>query len=109
METAPPSSQSTPTRTDPLGTRHRRATGDSAEDVLEVRPDLAATGFFEFPLRERVLRLAGFRHRSFVKVHRVERAPGRQGALAIVSNAVEGVPLSDVLAAAAARGVAVPA
>jgi hypothetical protein len=109
MEIAPPSPQSMPPHPDPLGTRHRRTTGDGVEDILDVRPDLAAAGFFEFPLRERVLRLAEFHHRSFVQVHRVERAPGRHGALAIVSDAADGVLLSDVLAAAAGRGVAVPA
>ena len=109
METAPPSPQPMPPHPDPLGTRHRRTSGDSVEDILDVRPDLAAAGFFEFPLRERVLRLAEFHHQSFVQVHRVERAPGRHGALAIVSDAADGVPLSDVLAAAAGRGVAVPA
>jgi hypothetical protein len=109
MEIAPPSSQGMPPYADPLGIRHRRTTGDSVEDVLDIRPDLAAAGFFEFPLRERVLRLAEFHHRSFVQGHRVERAPGRHGALAIVSDAAEGAPLSEVLAAAAGRGVAVPA
>jgi hypothetical protein len=109
METAPPSSQPMPPHTDLLGTRLRRTTAEGAEDVLEVRNDLSATGSFEFPLRERVLRLAGFHHRSFVQVHRVERAPGRHGALAIVSDAADGVLLSDILASAADRGPAIPA
>jgi hypothetical protein len=98
-----------PPHTDLLGTRLRRTTAEGAEDVLEVRNDLSATGSFEFPLRERVLRLAGFHHRSFARVHRVERAPGRHGALAIVSDAADGVLLCDIPAAAAERGPAIPA
>lgn len=109
METAPPSSQHVPPHSDPLGTRHRRTTDAGVEDVLEIRQDLSATASFEFPLRERVLSLAGFHHRSFVQVRRIERAPGRQGALAVASDAADGALLSDVLAAAAGRGVAVPA
>jgi PEGA domain len=107
MEIAPPSTRTT--LPDSLGTRLRRTTDDGVEDVLEVRTDLAAAGTFEFPLRERVLRLAGFQHRAFVQVHRVERAPGRHAALAVVSDAADGVLLGDVLTAAAARGVTVPA
>jgi hypothetical protein len=93
---------------DPLGTRRTRINGTLAESVFEIRPELSSVGPFEFALRERVATLAAFHHPAFVQVRRVERTPGRRGALAVVSDPFEGTPLSDVLATVAESSVPLP-
>jgi len=69
------------------------ATGDLLQ-ILRVRPQLLAVPSFEFALRERAARLANFRHAYYARVRRIDRHPS---GLAIVSDHVEGVRLSDVL------------
>jgi hypothetical protein len=69
------------------------ATGDLLQ-ILRVRPQLLAVPSFEFALRERAARLANFRHAYYARVRRIDRHPG---GLAIVSDHVEGVRLSDML------------
>ncbi len=101
--------QPNPTLTDPFGTRRRRTNGSDAETVLEIRPELSNVGSFEFAVRERAARLAAFRHRSFVPVCRVERTPGREGSLTIVSSGLDGTLLHDALTTAGEHGIAVPA
>ena len=56
--------------------------------VLRINPALTAVPSFEFALRERVARLANFRHPYFARVRRVDRAPAQVTALALVSDHV---------------------
>lgn len=77
------------------------ATGDLLQ-ILRVRPQLLAVPSFEFALRERAARLANFRHAYYARVRRIDRHPT---GLAIVSDHVEGVRLSDMLRVAAERGL----
>jgi PEGA domain len=77
------------------------ATGDLLQ-ILRVRPQLLAVPSFEFALRERAARLANFRHAYYARVRRIDRHPS---GLAIVSDHVEGIRLSDMLRVAAERGL----
>ena len=77
------------------------ATGDLLQ-ILRVRPQLLAVPSFEFALRERAARLANFRHAYYARVRRIDRHPS---GLAIVSDHVEGVRLSDMLRVADERGL----
>ncbi|HWJ57519.1 MAG TPA: PEGA domain-containing protein, partial [Vicinamibacterales bacterium] len=77
------------------------ATGDLLQ-ILRVRPQLLAVPSFEFALRERAARLANFRHAYYARVRRIDRHPS---GLAIVSDHVEGVRLSEMLRVAHARGL----
>jgi hypothetical protein len=93
-----------PLFTDGLGDRVvavDAATGDLLQ-ILRVRPQLLAVPSFEFALRERAARLANFRHAYYARVRRIDRHPS---GLAIVSDHVEGVRLSDMLRVAAERGL----
>lgn len=71
--------------------------------VLRLNPALTAVPSFEFALRERVARLANFRHLYFARVRRVDRAPSHPTALSLVSDHVEGTRLSDILKVADER------
>src|SRR5262245_13369060 len=77
------------------------ATGDLLQ-ILRVRPELLSVPSFEFALRERAARLANFRHAYYARVRRIDRHPT---GLAIVSDHVEGVRLSEMLRVAHARGL----
>jgi PEGA domain-containing protein len=77
------------------------ATGDLLQ-ILRVRPQLLAVPSFEFALRERAARLANFRHAYYARVRRIDRHPT---GLAIVSDHVEGVRLSEILRVAQERGL----
>lgn len=91
-----------PLFTDGLGDRivaADSATGDLLQ-ILRVRPQLLAVPSFEFALRERAARLANFRHAYYARVRRIDRHPA---GLAIVSDHVEGVRLSDMLRVAEER------
>jgi hypothetical protein len=90
---------------DGLGERGvaRDASTGEALQVLTFAPPLAAVPSFDFAVRERTARLATFRSASFATVRRVERLP--DGRLAIVSDHVDGVRVSDLLAGAHARGL----
>ena len=93
-----------PLFTDGLGDRVvavDAATGDLLQ-ILRVRPQLLAVPSFEFALRERAARLANFRHAYYARVRRIDRHPN---GLAIVSDHVEGVRLSEMLRIAAERGL----
>lgn len=78
------------------------ATGDLVQ-VLRINPALTAVPSFEFALRERVARLANFRHLSYARIRRVDRAQGHPTALAVVSDHIEGTRLSDILRVAEQR------
>jgi hypothetical protein len=73
--------------------------------VLRINPALTAVPSFEFALRERVARLANFRHVYFARVRRVDRAPGYPTALSVVSDHVEGTRLSEILRVAEERNL----
>jgi len=78
------------------------ATGEVVQ-VLRLNLALTAVPSFEFALRERVARLANFRHGYYARVRRVDRAPGHTTALSVVSDHVEGTRLSDILRMAGER------
>lgn len=93
-----------PLFTDGLGDRVvavDAATGDLLQ-ILRVRAQLLSVPSFEFALRERAARLANFRHAYYARVRRIDRHPN---GLAIVSDHVEGVRLSEMLRIAAQRGL----
>jgi len=73
--------------------------------VLRINPALTAVPSFEFALRERVARLANFRHTSYARVRRVDRAAAHVTALSLVSDHVEGTRLSEILRVAEERGL----
>lgn len=73
--------------------------------ILRINPALTAVPSFEFALRERVARLANFRHGYYARVRRVDRAQPHSSALALVSDHVEGTRLSEVLRVAEERGL----
>jgi len=77
------------------------ATGDLLQ-ILRIRSQLLAVPSFEFALRERAARLANFRHAYYARVRRIDRHPS---GLAIVSDHVEGVRLSDMLRVSEERGL----
>jgi len=72
---------------DAFGERRRivAPTGSDTLDVLCLRGELTAVPSFEFALRERVSRLAGFRHPYFAQVRTVERLSDTARTLAIRS------------------------
>jgi PEGA domain-containing protein len=92
---------------DAFGERRRIAapTGSETLDVLCLRSELTAVPSFEFALRERVSRLAGFRHPHFAQVRTVERLGDPARTLALISNSTPGARLCDLLANAARGGV----
>ena len=82
---------------DGLGERRRETdlTGKEAVDIWCVNDELAAVPAFESALRDRVSHLAGFRHSYFSHVRGVDRV--NNGLLAVMSDAVPGTRLSDLL------------
>jgi hypothetical protein len=84
--------------TDPLGERRPMAdpNGSDTLELLCLRGELTAVSSFEFALRERVGRLANFRHAYYARVRGVERLKGGS-TLALVSDRAPGVRLSQVL------------
>jgi len=90
---------------DGLGER-RYATGTVNEplEVLKLSSVLSSVSSFDFALRERAARLAGFRHESYARVRSVE-LDRRTSALVVVSDYVPGIRLSTVLAEAHKRPV----
>src|SRR6478735_11724315 len=93
-----------PLFSDGLGERVVAADGATGEllQILRLRPALTAVPSFEFALRERAARLANFRHAYYARVRRIDRHPS---GLAIVSDHVEGVRLSEMLRVAYQRGL----
>jgi hypothetical protein len=88
---------------DGIGDRVLSADPSTGEHIqlLRINPSLTAVPSFEFALRERVARLANFRHGYYARVRRVDR--GHAHALSIVSDHVEGTRLSDLLRVAGER------
>ena len=71
--------------------------GDTVE-LLCLRPELNAVSSFEFALRERVNRLATFRHAYFAPVRGVEHVSDPGDTLAVISDVTQGIRLSELLA-----------
>ncbi|MBA3887366.1 MAG: PEGA domain-containing protein [Acidobacteria bacterium] len=96
---ATPDQPEAPLFSDGLGDRVVTADGATGEllQVLHLRPMLTSVPSFEFALRERAARLANFRHASYARVRRVDRTMTASAPLAIVSDHVEGVRLSELL------------
>ena len=89
---------------DPLGERRHIADASGADtlELLCLRPDLTSVPSFEFALRERVSRLANFRHAYYGRVRNVDRLNDGT-TLALVSERVPGVRLSEILDVAEER------
>ena len=92
---------------DGLGERRQIVdpTGHDTLELLCLRDAIAAVPSFEFALRERVGRLAGFRHAYFGRVRSVERLNERDQTLALVSDHAPGIRLSELLTNVDARGL----
>jgi len=91
----------TPTFVDGIGRRVRvvDSTGEEVE-TLRLCRELSEAPSTEAALVERAGRLGSFTDPSFAKVRRVERVRGALGGLSVVSAAVAGTRLSDVLSLA---------
>jgi hypothetical protein len=101
MERAAASASPTPSLffSDGLGER-RQSTDPAGTDAIELlclRGDLSAVPSFEFALRERVSRLATFRHAYYGRVRSVERATDVEQSLTLTSDATPGIRLSEIL------------
>lgn len=97
-----------PTFEDGLGVRRQMLDPASQDrfELLCLRAELTAVPSFEFSVRERVNRLANFRHTTYARVRRVDRLSEPAWRLAVVSEASAGVRLSEVLQRAERRGLA---
>jgi serine/threonine protein kinase len=93
---------------DGLGER-RRILDQTTNETLEMlclRGELTAIPSFEFALRERVSRLANFRHTYYGRVRRVDRLVNQESTLGIASEVTHGARLSEILAVAERRRLA---
>jgi hypothetical protein len=83
---------------DGIGRRVRTidATGEAVESLYLCR-ELSDVPTTEAALVERAARLAPFAHSAFAAIRRVDRLRGALGGLALVSQAVAGVRLSELL------------
>jgi hypothetical protein len=89
---------STPCFEDGIGRRWRSVDPAGGEiETLVLSPALVDSESTEAVLVERVAQLATFSHPAFAPVRRIERLSGTKPRLAIVSAAVSGVRLSDML------------
>jgi len=91
---------------DRLGDRVQLADRESGRvEVLRLRPELTTSPLFEPAVRRRAEQLAAFAHPHCARVRQIGRLPAPDGRLAIVSDAVDGWRLSEVLEAAGPCGV----
>lgn len=90
---------------DGLGER-RYAVGAVGEplEVLKLSSVLSSVSSFDFALRERTARLAGFRHDAYGRVRSIE-LDRRTSALLVTSDYVKGIRLSTLLAEAQKRAI----
>jgi hypothetical protein len=90
---------------DGLGER-RYATGAVGEplEILKLSAALSSVSSFDFALRERTARLAGFRHESYGRVRTIE-VDRRTSALLVTSDYVAGIRVSTLLTEAQKRGL----
>jgi len=91
---------------DGFGVRLRAVDPTAPEplEFLRFGSTLVGSQSFEFMLRERVSRLANFRHGYYSRVRRVDRVDGGT-TLALVSETPQGARLSRILEVAAASGL----
>jgi hypothetical protein len=82
----------------------RDSYGRPLHESLLLRAEFSAVPTFEFALNQRLTELEGFDHASFVRVRRLERAPGRLPRLNLVADYASGTRLTEVLAAMETRG-----
>jgi hypothetical protein len=94
-----------PLFSDGIGDRVVASDGATGEllQILRLRPALTAVPSFEFALRERTARLANFRHSTYSRVRRIDRAMAPTPSLAVVSDHVEGIRLSELLRVAESK------
>jgi len=86
---------------DGLGQRRvSAAAGNEALEVLTFREELTAISSFEPALRDRVNRLADFHSEHFARVRGVEKVSKGGSRLALVSDHVPGIRLSEILSVA---------
>lgn len=83
--------------------RHTTGTGNQPLDVLVLHEELTAVPAFEAAVRERVDQLSAFQHRSYARIRGVGRLAKAPSRLAIASDHVDGLRLSDMLAVAEKR------
>jgi hypothetical protein len=83
--------------------RHTTGTGNQPLDVLVLHEELTAVSAFEAAVRERVDQLSAFQHRSYARIRGVGRLAKAPSRLAIASDHVDGVRLSELLAVAEKR------
>ena len=90
---------------DGLGER-RYSVGTVSEplEVLKLSSVLSSVSSFDFALRERAARLAGFRHESYGRVRSIE-LDRRTSALLVTSDYVVGIRLSTLLADTQKRAI----
>src|SRR3954463_3290096 len=81
-----------------------RARNETVE-MLCLRGELTSVPSFEFALRERLSHLAAFSHACYGRVRSVERLKDPASTLALVSDVVAGMRLSDMLRFAEAAEV----
>jgi serine/threonine protein kinase len=72
-------------------------------ELLALRAELTAVSSFEFALRDRVSRLSSFQSEHYGRVRGVERVGKTGTTLAIVSDHIQGVRLSEILSFAESR------
>jgi hypothetical protein len=88
---------------DALGRRYRATDADGGSiEIFRLCPEVSGIATTQAALVERANRLAAFAHSGFATVRRVERTVD---GLAIVSTAVPGIRLSDVVRHASERGI----
>jgi hypothetical protein len=96
----------TPCFEDGIGRRWRAFDPAGGEiETLLLCPALTEAASTETALVERAARLAAFSHPAFAPVRRIDRGAGTASTVAIVSSAVPGMRLSEVLRNAQARQV----
>jgi len=90
---------------DGLGER-RYAVGSVGEplEVLKLSSVLSSVSSFDFALRERTARLAGFRHDAYGRVRSID-LDRRTSALLVTSDYVKGIRLSTLLAETQKRAI----
>jgi PEGA domain len=103
MQSAANASTSSPAPefADGLGARLKMADAAEPLEVLRLRSEFLSSPSFEFMLRERVSRLANFRHAYYSRVRRVDRLDNGS-TLGIVSETPHGPRLSRILEVASA-------
>lgn len=98
---APDPSILLPAFEDGLGRRYRPSSRntETPQEILCFRHDLTDVPSFEFSLRERVARLADFRHPFYARIRKVDRLSDDRGTVALISDCARGTRLVDILAA----------